>query len=660
MQKEIVQFKSHLQCRYPDRSTTKHYMSDLAIFKRFVGDIQPRQITIKTIDRFVQAQSEQGLQPATINRRLSTIAAFFEYLMADDENDGWQNPVHHQRHSIRMGEHLPRDVSDNTVATLVTAIDDKRDLAMVWLMVGAGLRIGEVVQLQLEDLDAAGATHMARLRVRGKGQKERVVWLTHEVLRHIQAWLEIRPATKCTHLFLNQHRRPLSVAGVQFRLKQHCQTADVQLTAHQLRHTFARRLVENGLPVESLAKLLGHRQLKTTQRYIDGADPALRSDFFQAMTQVSQISALENGDSSPEPGIMPPSQSTATQAEESPKASLLLDQLSHLIDDLPPWLQSRLRQHTLRRATRWTAHRLQPQMHHHLGTLGRLCRWLVQNRAWHQLDQLQRADLVAYVHHRQEMGIKPRSIGTELTVFRMFWRDLLAEEQVTNGAILQVKAPAAEELLPRYLTLVEYQRLVRVVQAETAQARPKDHFNRAWFYLLAHAGLRLSEVRNLRLDDCDLVGRRLRVQAGKGNRDRVIPMTQPLAQAVQAYLLVREPAPSNHLLIYKQAAVKAHLIPDRLKRWGAKAHIEPMTPHRLRHTLATMLINQGMPIVSLQKLLGHRDINKTLIYARVHDETVKEQFAAAMNQIERIPADDWPTQLAEFETVTVNHFTDSV
>lgn len=575
-------------------------------------------------------------------------------------NDSWQNPVHHQRHSIRMGDHLPRDVSDSTVATLLAAIDDKRDLAMVWLMVGAGLRIGEVVQVRLADLDDSSTTHMARLRVRGKGQKERVVWLTHEVLKHVRAWLETRPRAKCNHLFLNQHERPLSVAGVQFRLKQHCQTAGVQLTAHQLRHTFARRLVENGMPVESLAKLLGHRQLKTTQRYIDGADPTLRSDFFQAMERVSQITTSENLDHSRVSGVMPPSPSIPVQEEEGPKATLLLDQLSHLIDDLPLWLQSHLHQHTLRRTARWTAHRLKPQMYHHLGTLGRMCRWLVQNRAWNQLDQLQRVDLVAYVHHRQEVGIKPRSIGSELTVFRMFWRDLLAQERVTNGAILQVKAPAAEELLPRYLTLVEYQRLVQVVQAETSQDRPQDRFNRTWFYLLAHAGLRLSEARNLRLDDCDLVSRRLRVQAGKGNRDRVIPMTHQLAEVLQAYLRVRGPAASNHLLIYKQAAVKAHLIPDRLKRWGIKAQIEPMTPHRLRHTLATMLINQGMPIVSLQKLLGHQDINKTLIYARVHDETVKEQFATAMNQIERIPADDWPIRLAELETATAKYLADSV
>jgi site-specific recombinase XerD len=340
------------------------------------------------------------------------------------------------------------------------------------------------------------------------------------------------------------------------------------------------------------------------------------------------------------------------QTEEKPDATQLLDRLHHLAADLPTWLQARLHAHTLRRAARWPTHRVKAQMHNHFSTLCRMSRWLVVHQNWDQLEQLRRVDLVAYVHARQETGIKPQSIGAELTVFRMFWREMLAEERVNNGAILLVKAPAAEERLPRYLTVRQYQQLEQVVQQETVQDRPQDRFNQAWFYLLAHAGLRLSEARNLRCHDCDLVSRRLRVSSGKGNRDRVIPMTQQLATVLQAYLAVRDPIPSNHLLVYRSAPVKGSLIPARLARWGIKAGIQPMTCHRLRHTLATMLVNQGMPIISLQKLLGHRDINKTLIYARVHDETVKEQFTAAMQQIERIPTTDWPIHIGELEAIT--------
>ena len=149
--------------------------------------------------------------------------------------------------------------------------------------------------------------------------------------------------------------------------------------------------------------------------------------------------------------------------------------------------------------------------------LCRIGRWLVQNRGWAQLDQLQRADLIAYMHQRQADGLKPSSIGTELSLFRTFWRDLLEQELVTNGAVLLVKAPAQPKHLPRYLPAEQFQRLEQVL----LDATHHDRFNRAWFYLLAHpvpnelgryGGLRVSEAINLRLGDCDLTSQSRTVQ----------------------------------------------------------------------------------------------------------------------------------------------------
>ncbi len=305
MKTEIDEFIQYISRRYPGSSTTKHYMSDLAIFQNFAGDVPPQEINLKMVDRFVQAQSEQGLKPATINRRLSTLSSFFDYLITKSEDNQWSNPVHWRRHSVRPGQHLPRDASDQTVETLLAVIDDLRDRAMVLLMLGAGLRVGEVVHLETEDCDFSAATPLNRLRVRGKGDKERVVWMTDAVSQTVQQWLAARPPSKSKVVFLNQHGRPLSVSGVQFRLKQHCQKAEVQLTAHQLRHTYARRLVENNIPVESLAKLLGHNQLTTTQRYIDGADPTLRADFFQAIERIQTNDAPNAGSQVPKVAFKP-------------------------------------------------------------------------------------------------------------------------------------------------------------------------------------------------------------------------------------------------------------------------------------------------------------------------------------------------------------------
>jgi len=656
----IDRFKHYVEQRYPDRSTSKHYMSDLAIFHQHIGAVQPQTITPRIISDFVEAQSNQGLKGATINRRLSALSSFFEFLIFEAEDDNWSNPVQWKRHSIRSGHHLPRDVSDQTVSQLLAVIEDRRDRAIFGLMVKAGLRVGEVVELQLNDLHPLEQNGLARLRVRGKGDKERIVWLTAEVVHHIQHWLQQRPHSDSGYLFLNQHRRPLSVSGVQFRLKQYCQQAGVQLSCHQLRHTFARRLVEHNMPIDSLAKLLGHNDLQTTQRYIDGADPTVRADFLEAMQQVAQLSASSLN----QPSTRPATASFVTsQPDRRPDPVALVDALTHLAADLPDWLTQEIRAHTLRRIPRWQPHRAKSQTYAHFSALCRIGRWLVTERNWQQLDQLRRVDLVAYVNTRQQAGFKASGIASQLTIFRTFWRDLLEQEQVTNGAILQVKAPPTGDHLPRYLTPTQFQRLEQVILTQTQADRAKDRFNLTWFYLFAHAGLRLSEALNLRLADCDLSGRRLRVQSGKGNRDRVIPMSDQLVTVLQNYLVVREPASTDHLLIYKGAAVKGHLLPNRLRALGQKADIVPMTPHRLRHTIATFLINQGMPITSLQKFLGHQDINKTLIYARVYNETVRNQFASAMAHIEAIAIADWPIQTTtstEPLSISVGQICDSV
>ena len=660
MKAAIDRFKQYVEQRYPDRSTSKHYMSDLAIFHQIIGDVHPQTITPKMISDFVEMQSNQGLKGSTINRRLSALSSFFEFLIFETEDDGWSNPVQWKRHSIRSGHHLPRDVSDQIVSQLLAVIDDPRDQAIFGLMINAGLRVGEVVELQLNDLHPLEQSGLARLRVHGKGDKERVVWLTAEVVHHIQQWMQQRPQSKSPYLFLNQHRRPLSVSGVQFRLKQYCQQAGVQLSCHQLRHTFARRLVEHNMPIDSLAKLLGHNDLQTTQRYIDGADPTVRADFFEAIQQVSQLSQAHLEQTSSGSSSV---SFVASQADARPDPVALVDALNHLAADLPDWLAQEIRGHTLRRISRWTPHRAKTQTHIHFSSLCRIGRWLVTERNWQQLDQLRRVDLTAYVNARQEAGIKPGSIAAQLTIFRTFWRDLLDQEKVTNGAVLQVKAPPAGDHLPRYLTPTQFQRLEQVILSHSQADRAKDRFNLTWFYLFAHAGLRVSEALNLRLADCDLNGRRLRVQAGKGDRDRVIPMSDQLVTVLQNYLVVREPAATDHLLIYKGAAVKGHLLPDRLRSFGRKANIEPMNPHRLRHTIATFLINQGMPITSLQKFLGHQDINKTLIYARVYDETVRDQFASAMAHIEGIAIADWPIQTTtstEPIPISVDQICDSV
>jgi integrase/recombinase XerD len=219
-------FEQYLKRRFGQSSTPKHYISDLNIFLRTVGYKAAGEVTVEDIDGFVGQQIATGLSPATINRRLSCLHSFFEYLAAEQPEQNWPNPVVSRRHHLKTGSHLPRDASDSDVTRLFATITDERDLAMFGLMVAAGLRVGEVAELRLDGVEApANPDDMAKLRIKGKGNKERTVWLTLSLWDALCAWRKVRPAVRDDHYFLNRHGRPLSVSGIQYRLKQHCEAA---------------------------------------------------------------------------------------------------------------------------------------------------------------------------------------------------------------------------------------------------------------------------------------------------------------------------------------------------------------------------------------------------------------------------------------------------
>jgi len=115
--------------------------------------------------------------------------------------------------------------------------------------------------------------------------------------------------------------------------------------------------------------------------------------------------------------------------------------------------------------------------------------------------------------------------------------------------------------------------------------------------------LRLSELCDLRLCHLDLEGQRLAVREGKGKRDRIIPLSSTTVTVLQDYLTVRGMAQTDHLLTFRQRTIKPGLVQARLRRYGETTGVQ-VSPHRLRHTLATRLVNVGMDIVSIQRFVG--------------------------------------------------------
>jgi site-specific recombinase XerD len=284
---EIEDFQKWLRRKSPYASTHLHYASDLRLFFAWI-EKPPDEIGVRDIDAFIEHFQAEGHAIATINRRLAALRAFYHFLASEAEEGAKQpNPVLPYRHFIRRGERLPRDVQDEQVAQVLAGIRSSRDRAMFLLMLRCGLRVGEVRNLSLPDLylqPAAGS--LPRLWLRGKGNKERVVYLSAQPLAAMQTWLAVRPKSECPAVFLNRFGNRMSVTGIQDRLAGYCRQAGLWLTCHQLRHTFGRHLTEARIPLTSIQRLLGHTWLCSTETYLHASNRQVQADYEAAMQQV--------------------------------------------------------------------------------------------------------------------------------------------------------------------------------------------------------------------------------------------------------------------------------------------------------------------------------------------------------------------------------------
>jgi integrase/recombinase XerD len=283
MQTELTQFSNWLTCQYPHSSARKHTISDLALFFSWAGK-PPSAISPHDVNSYIQHCLLKGLSPLTINRRLSSLRLFYYFLSIIDEQPV-ECPVISKRHFLRKPHPLPRDVSEAQVELLFSLIHDIRDKVMFTLMLECGLRVGEVHNLSLEDVLLDDPP---RLKVHGKGDRYRMVYLPPPALSALNDWLTNRPVTNDRAVFISQRGKRLSVTGIQFILQTYCSKTGIQITCHQFRHTFGRRMAEADMPLTSLQKLLGHHSPRTTQIYARISNPTLQAEYNRAIQRVQE------------------------------------------------------------------------------------------------------------------------------------------------------------------------------------------------------------------------------------------------------------------------------------------------------------------------------------------------------------------------------------
>jgi site-specific recombinase XerD len=299
MLSEIEQFQKWLRRRAPHSSTHIHYASDLKMFFTWLGK-SVKDVKVRDVDAFIEHCQDEGHVAASINRRIAALCSFYRFLTLMAE-DAPENPMRPKLHFLRKGLRLPRDVKDDDLERLFAVVDSPRDRAMFLLMLRCGLRVGEIRNLSMGDLYLRSlSSGLPRLWLKGKGNKERVVYLSSQALAALDAWLALRPEGKAQAVFLNRFGKRLSVTGIQSQLAAYCQRAELStadaplwITCHQLRHTFGRHLVEARVPVTTIQKLMGHARIHTTEIYLHISDKQVQQDYEAAMEQIMKRLALK-------------------------------------------------------------------------------------------------------------------------------------------------------------------------------------------------------------------------------------------------------------------------------------------------------------------------------------------------------------------------------
>lgn len=280
MEKVIGPFLEYLD-RERDASvhTRKNYHVDVVQFLTFLHHHHPQMIAdgpenLNQIDsnivRAFIADLLQGHHPASVARKLSSLRTFFKFWMRQKKMD--QNPAKSVA-TPKVPKRVPRFLSEEETNTLLhvpmgATFQERRDRAILELLYSSGVRVSELVGVNLSDLDSVGM-----LRVLGKGRKERLVPVGKPAQEAIRDYVEFRNKVavpgSLAPLFINRNGGRLTVRSVERQIKKYLKLSGIQkkVTPHMLRHTFATHMLNHGADLRGIQELLGHTSLSTTQRY---------------------------------------------------------------------------------------------------------------------------------------------------------------------------------------------------------------------------------------------------------------------------------------------------------------------------------------------------------------------------------------------------------
>lgn len=238
-------------------------------------------------------------------------------------------------------------------------------------------------------------------------------------------------------------------------------------------------------------------------------------------------------------------------------------------------------------------------------------------------------DVSAYAAFRFRNGNKPATIQRELSAIRSFYQYLVQQKKMNNNPAREVSAPKSEQHLPKTCDVEQIDQLLRNADDED------ELFVRdlAIFELIYSSGLRLAELVGINLQDIDLSQRQL-VVTGKGNKTRYLPVGGKAVEAVRKWLKLRakyQRGDTQALFLSKLGnRISARNVQSRLKVLGRRQSLgQSISPHGLRHSFATHMLESSGDLRAVQELLGHANISTTQVYTHLDFQHLAKVYDAA-------------------------------
>jgi len=267
--------------------TIEGSFTSIMLFLQFYGASGKNnigEIKRSDLEAFIEHEQDRGMHISTVKTRTACLVAFLHFLMEQEVI-----PLSILRKTIRfkLPDTLPRAMNPKDVTKLIEAITNARDRALILLLLRTGMRIGEALGLQLNDIDLK--EKKVRLMQGEKNNRGRVVYLSNDALFALKRWMSIRN-TEEQHLFHGQ-RGCLCYSAARSCFVKYLKKARLDhkgYTVHCLRHTYASELLNAGMRLEVLQQLLGHEDIEITRRYARLTDKTREEEYFRAMAKIEK------------------------------------------------------------------------------------------------------------------------------------------------------------------------------------------------------------------------------------------------------------------------------------------------------------------------------------------------------------------------------------